>query len=283
MAKQALSLTIVIPVYNEESHLRPCLQAIAVQTDPPDAVIVVDNNSIDGSMQIVRDFPFVQVLHEKRQGVAYARDTGFDAVTTDLIGRIDADTRLPRTWVRTVKAQFAAQPEMAAVSGPTGFYDLPFPAFTLWLTKVVRTALFYVGRSSNKYLFASNLAMRTSAWQAVAKEVCHVRGLHEDNDLAIHLEDAGLHVCYSNQITAMISVRRADTPLRQAPQYAFGEFNTFRHHHIFSIHAWLAGAFLIFIHPGLKIAHRAYDPAKKRYTIANLLHNRPTPRPHPMA
>ena len=56
------SLSIIIPVYNEESHLRQCLDAIAKQIEKPDEVIVVDNNSTDETVQIAKSFSFVKVL-----------------------------------------------------------------------------------------------------------------------------------------------------------------------------------------------------------------------------
>ena len=86
------SLSIVIPVYNEASRLAACLQSIADQSEAPEDVIVIDNNSTDNSLSIAQQFPFVRVIHEKRQGIVYARNAGFDAVQADIIARIDADS-----------------------------------------------------------------------------------------------------------------------------------------------------------------------------------------------
>src|ERR1035437_9021599 len=93
-----LTLAIVIPVYNEEFYLKACLNSIAKQTVAPDEVIVVDNNSTDKSVQIAKSYKFVKLLHEKRQHQVFAQATGFNAIKSDIIGRIDADSILPPDW-----------------------------------------------------------------------------------------------------------------------------------------------------------------------------------------
>ena len=124
----AFSLSIVIPAYNEENHLRACLDAIARQTVMPDEVIVVDNNSTDKTAEIAREYPFVKVLKEKRQGIVYARNRGFNAANSQFIGRIDSDTRLPRDWVGRVKCFYDDEKHLEeALTGGGYFYNVLFP------------------------------------------------------------------------------------------------------------------------------------------------------------
>src|SRR5581483_7315847 len=105
MLNKTLTLTIVIPVFNEEDHIAACLSAIAAQTAAPDEVIVVDNNSSDKTPQIAASYPFVRLIKARKQGVLFARNKGFDAAKSDIIGRIDADSLLPSRWVEIVKQQ----------------------------------------------------------------------------------------------------------------------------------------------------------------------------------
>lgn len=280
MTNKALTVSIVIPAYNEEGYLEACLNAVAAQTVKPLEVIVIDNNSTDKTVAIAKRFSFVSLVHERQQGVTYARDRGFNLAKGDIIGRIDADTALPPDWVATATQLMTHRPHLAAVSGPTGFYDLPHPGVSLWLTKVIRTSLFYGGKKDSRYLFGSNMLIRRSAWQGVAGKVCHESGLHEDNDLAIHLDKAGLEVGYTNQLTTNISVRRTDVPPRDTLPYAFSEYHTYRHHGIISIRAIIAGLVLLFVYPGLKLAHRAYDGKTGHYSWKQF-QKRPPARPHP--
>jgi len=106
VSKKPLTLSIIIPVYNEQSHLKTCLESIAWQTEPPDEVIVVDNNSLDNSVEIAKEFSFVKVITEKRQGVLWARNKGFNKATSEIIGRIDADSILSENWCENVRKIF---------------------------------------------------------------------------------------------------------------------------------------------------------------------------------
>ncbi len=99
MPTKELSVSIVIPVYNEEAHLKNCLDAIARQTVAPDEVIVVDNNSTDRSVEIAEKYSFVKVIKEAKQGRAHARNSGFNVATCDVIGRIDAHSLFASDWV----------------------------------------------------------------------------------------------------------------------------------------------------------------------------------------
>src|SRR4051812_24373156 len=110
-----MKTSIVIPVYNEAERLAACLRSIANQAVTPDEVIVVNNNSNDGTAAIARSFDFVRLLSEPRQGVVHARNRGFNAAHGDIIGRIDADTLLPRNWVSQVQSIFN-DPTVDAVS-----------------------------------------------------------------------------------------------------------------------------------------------------------------------
>ena len=47
-------VSIVMPVYNEAAFIKNCLDAIAKQTRLPDVVYIVDNNSTDDSIKILK-------------------------------------------------------------------------------------------------------------------------------------------------------------------------------------------------------------------------------------
>src|SRR5581483_6160102 len=118
-----MKISIFIPVYNEADSLRGCLDAIALQDDMPDEVIVVDNNSSDNSVEIALKYDFVQLLQEPKQGVMHARKLGYDNAAGDIIARIDADTILPPDWLRNIKSVFM-DPGIDAVSGIALYYNV---------------------------------------------------------------------------------------------------------------------------------------------------------------
>lgn len=118
-----LRVSVVVPVYNEEKYLANCLNSLVKQSVPADEIIVVDNNSTDGSVAIAQKFP-VRIVHEKKQGMIHARNRGFNEAKHEIIARTDADTILPKNWVKRVKKAFEDE-TVVGVSGPANFYELP--------------------------------------------------------------------------------------------------------------------------------------------------------------
>jgi glycosyltransferase involved in cell wall biosynthesis len=196
MLEKKLTLSIVIPAYNEERYIVKCLDAIAAQTVMPDDVIVVDNNSTDRTAEIAKKYPFVKLLNEPRQGIAYARNLGFDAAGSEIIGRIDADTVLPPTWVEHVE-EFFSKPGrgQSVLTGSCRFYNLHTGRLTarFYSLLVYRTNRILLG-----YYFpwGSNSALPHKLWQAVRGEVCDRPDIHEDLDLGIHLVRLGYQTTY---------------------------------------------------------------------------------------
>jgi len=206
--KKALTLSIVIPVYNEQRHLKACLDAIAAQTVKPDEVIVVDNNSTDKSVEITQSYPFVKLLHEKKQGVVFARDKGFNAAKSDIIGRIDGDTRLPKDWVKRV-IDFYQNPAHSghALTGGGYFYNVRMPRYNGWVLSQMafRMNRFLIG---HYILWGSNMAFTKEMWTKVKNKVCHDNYIHEDLDLAIHLHRIGYQVNYEAYLRVGVYMKR---------------------------------------------------------------------------
>ncbi|MEO7363998.1 MAG: glycosyltransferase family 2 protein [Candidatus Saccharimonadales bacterium] len=225
---KATRVSVVIPVYNEADHLAACLRALACQTVLPYEVIVVDNNSTDGSRDIAERFDFVTIVSELRQGVVHARSRGFDAATGDIIGRIDADTVLSADWTATVIELFDDQ-SLDAVSGAVIYHDLPWKSFLGWLDLSFRQWIAN-GMHREVFLFGSNMAVRRQAWQRVRTSVCASGGQHEDFDLAIHLHDNGAKVTFNRRLEAAVSLRRFNTGFGEYWRYVWLSPSTYSQH-----------------------------------------------------
>ncbi|MDJ0678005.1 MAG: glycosyltransferase [Calothrix sp. MO_167.B42] len=92
-------VSIIIPCYNAGARLEACLQSCLQQIYPHLEIIVVDNNSTDNSVEIANSVASttchtVSILHEKQQGVNYARNLGFAQCRGDYIQWLDADDEL---------------------------------------------------------------------------------------------------------------------------------------------------------------------------------------------
>jgi len=221
-------ISIVIPVYNEADLLGECLEAIKRLKTQPYEVIVVDNNSTDYSHEIATSFSSVRLINEPKQGVVYARTTGFRAARGDIIARIDADTILPPDWLDKI-SQIMADESVAAVSGSANYYDFIFDATANRLDRLTRK---YVakGLGDRLFLHGANMAVRKSAWDQVSDNLCNKSHIHEDFDLAIHLQEAGLVVVYEPSLVAGISSRRLSSSFKDFISYSLVSTRTYADH-----------------------------------------------------
>jgi glycosyltransferase involved in cell wall biosynthesis len=132
-----MKISIVIPAYNEEHYIGPCIQSVQEQhSEDIFEIIVVDNGSTDETMATAKKFRGVTVLHEPKKGPSHARQRGFIEAKGDYIAFIDADTRIPAEWIDKIKKEFVKDPALVCLSGPFRYYDLPpvqkFFAELLW-------------------------------------------------------------------------------------------------------------------------------------------------------
>lgn len=204
----SLTISIIIPVYNEERYLRACLESIASQTVRPDEVILVNNNSTDNSLKIAREFDFVRVVNEKKQGIIYARTRGFDSAKSEIIGRIDGDTILPNNWVARVKTFYKdGKHPKTALTGGGYFYNFRMRKLNGWIFGQLAYRLnrliagFYI-------LWGSNMAMPRSFWDEVKPDLCIRDDIHEDLDVAIHLHKIGYHIHYQESLRVGVALKR---------------------------------------------------------------------------
>jgi glycosyltransferase involved in cell wall biosynthesis len=200
MSKNALTISIVIPAYNEERHLKACLDAIVAQTAAPDDVVVVDNNSTDRTAAIAAEYPFVRVIKESRQGRGYARTAGFNAVTTDVIGRIDADSVIAPNWIERVLADM----QDTSVAALTGLGRTNIAPFMPWLFSTFLSRMYFWdihAYFNTNTMWGANSAIRRSNWLAVRDAVClDDRQCHEDQDMSLLIAGKGGKIIQDNQL-----------------------------------------------------------------------------------
>jgi len=114
----ALTLSVVIPVWNGIAHLAKCLDALEASIRKPDEIVVVDDGSDDDSAAIAR----VQGRKVVRVaggplGPATARNRGVSASSGDIIVFIDCDVAVHPETLGLMEQRFMDNPDLCALLG----------------------------------------------------------------------------------------------------------------------------------------------------------------------
>lgn len=194
--KNLLSISVVIPAYNEESRIKDCLKALMTQTVPPYEIIVVNNNCTDKTVKIASEFKGITIVKEFVQGRAPARDCGFNYATGDILARFDADTILPPNWIERVGSEFAKDPILSGLSGygvarvGAGIPKVLWSAMShmySWVYNAHCRAFF-----GAEIMWGGNMAIRRSTWLKIKKLCISLNdNIHEDQDISLALASVG--------------------------------------------------------------------------------------------
>jgi GT2 family glycosyltransferase len=97
--------SIIVINWNGAAFLEMCLKALLTQTTVEDEIIVVDNDSIDNSVEFVRShFPDVELLcNEHNLGYAGGANVGLRAARGDVCILLNPDVEVHRGWLRALK------------------------------------------------------------------------------------------------------------------------------------------------------------------------------------
>jgi len=203
-----MKISVIIPVFNEEKYIATCLNCLKNQTTKADEIIIVDNNCTDKTITIVRKFSKqlpLKIVKEKKQGLIFARNRGFNIASGEILVRTDGDTCQSKNWLTTVKKIFFEKKEIDGLGGPVIFYDLPCQ--TTFYSKILIYA-FKVTTGSFP-LFGPGFAITKKAWNKVKDKIClDEKKVHEDLDLAIHLHKNNFKIAYDQNFITYASGRR---------------------------------------------------------------------------
>ncbi len=210
MEEVRVKLDVVVPSYNRSALLEKTLTSL-VEASVPDGMevtlYVVDNNSTDGTREVVEAFASqsslpVRYWLETRQSSSYARNTGIQAGSGELIGFIDDDEQVCSGWYQAVLKEFRDE-AVFFIGGP--YYAEAGVRLPAWLPPSYRAAtgiqdakpraVFGAGHAGN--LNSGNAVLRRSVFEAIGlyseKLGRSGKGLlsEEDADLYRRIQEAG--------------------------------------------------------------------------------------------
>src|SRR3990170_2367728 len=91
MTSKVEMVSVVIPTLNEAGNILEAITTIQKELAYPKEIIVVDGNSTDGTIKIVKDTNLCRLIIEPRRGYGIALRTGMKHAKGDIIVMVDGD------------------------------------------------------------------------------------------------------------------------------------------------------------------------------------------------
>lgn len=125
-------ISVIIPHFNQEDHLKVCLSVLHAQRGVTAAVeiIVVDNASRRMPETVCAAWPDVTLLSEKTPGPGPARNTGAASAKGDVLAFIDADCYAHPDWLHHIEQAFSkAETQIIGGDVQVGYANPAKPTF----------------------------------------------------------------------------------------------------------------------------------------------------------
>lgn len=125
-----MKIFIVIPAHNEEAFLPLTLESLVNQSYLPEKIVVVNDNSTDGTEDILKmftsEYPFISYIninsstsHQPGSKVVAAFNQGLNSLNKDydIICKFDADLIFPSEYLETIADLFKNNAECGLAGG----------------------------------------------------------------------------------------------------------------------------------------------------------------------
>ena len=114
-------VSIIVPIFNSEEFLSPCLKSIINQSLRNIEIICIDDGSTDKSLIILKEFKNIDnrliILHQKNKGPAIARKLGIEKSRGRFIAFMDSDDLYPNNFTLELLFKKAIQKKVIICGG----------------------------------------------------------------------------------------------------------------------------------------------------------------------
>lgn len=242
------SLSVIVPVLNEEKSIDALLTGLTKQTLPPNEVIIVDGGSADQTWQILKKWQgdklaFDLVLIEKKNANrSVSRNLGIKRASSDVVALTDAGCVPKPDWLELLTEPFVTDRNTQVVAG---FYD---PAPKSWWEDVLAQYTSVRDWNFHESIFlpsSRSIAFTKQIWEAVGKypeelDTC------EDLVFATHLKEnaTGWRVVKEAQVIWQQPKTLSELS-HKIYQYALGDLEARYERHVRKIHSALWRAIVL--------------------------------------
>jgi glycosyltransferase involved in cell wall biosynthesis len=113
-----MTISVIVPSFGQAQYLPECIESVLDQTLAPHEIIVVDDGSTDGSLEIAKSYMprGIKVVSQINKGLASARNTGIMNATGDYCLFLDADDMLYPNCIERITQELKLKVDIVAPS-----------------------------------------------------------------------------------------------------------------------------------------------------------------------
>lgn len=119
-----MTISVVIPAYNEEKYLPQTLESLKKLQRYPDEIIVVNASSTDKTQSVASSYG-AKVITVKKSTIGYSRQMGLKEAKGDVVAFTDADAILPSDWLSRIE-EYIQKPGVVGFFGGFRVPDGPW-------------------------------------------------------------------------------------------------------------------------------------------------------------
>lgn len=222
-------VTVAICTYNGLADLREVLDDLLAQTYDNYEILVVDNNSTDGTAEYMHQrtkaTPHLRYCQEAQQGKSFALNKSLKEARGELLAFIDQDCRVGTDWLERIVESM----QQTGVDGVGGIVRMDLQGRQSWVTRLLLQArvipgFYYQGdqRREVDWLMGCNMCLRQRVFEEVGGfhtavvEYGVKKGYGHEVDLCIRARKVGFRLVYDPAICVLHTI----PPERQTLAYA---------------------------------------------------------------
>ena len=197
-------VSIVIPAYNHEKYVRECVQSVLDQTYQDFEIIITDDGSSDGTVNVIRKFDNSRIqlyTHANNKGVCATINNCIQKAAGEYIAVLNSDDIWEPTKLEKQVAYLDSHPEIGAVFSKVAFIDAA--SDLIGFEKLPHSRTFEKENRSRyewlKYFFFSGNCLCHPS--ILIRKKCHEYvGLYNKRMFNLHDLDMWVRLCFKYEI-----------------------------------------------------------------------------------
>ncbi|MFX1537139.1 MAG: glycosyltransferase family 2 protein [Promethearchaeota archaeon] len=224
-------VSIIVVNWNGASYIEKCIQSLLDMSYSNSEIIIVDNNSSDNSVELLRRLSSVEqklkvIVNNKNLGFARACNIGINVSKGEFIALFNSDAIADKYWLSELVTALSASQKAGAAGGPIYYCD---PPNRIWFSggKVDAITGFFWNIGQNRRNFVEDdIDTLSGCAILIRRDVLSKVGLldegyflyGEDIDLSISIKRLGKSLLF---VSSAISWHMVSASKKKAPRFTY--------------------------------------------------------------